>query len=480
MFKKINIVSEHLINLRILVSIFISFLICYLFYINIFIGGFLICVAMVFIAYFICPHKLLILFGIFLLVQNLIVAFLRIGLIQYFDEAFIILFFVFTIFRKIIKKERFITSPIDKPLIFLIILGGISSLVQGSTSIFVATVGLLLLIKGLLLFYIFANIDYDEKKLRSFLRVFLFVALFISVTGILGFIDPNGIGKILNVNPEYERLGFIPAQSFLGHPGGFATIIAIFSCFVMAHYLVTSRAKSLFLSLFLLVCLLLSLRRTSVFGLLLAIFLAVFFIKKRTIKPRTKKVFLIVFIIFLLFSSLLLVNLLKLFLKEYSDFNETARGMLTIAGVRIALDKFPLGSGFGTFGGWMSRMFYSPLYFQYRLSSREGLSPTNPSFLLDTFWTHILAEVGIIGFIFYVLIIISLFKICLKGQVVKKGRTFEIFSTGVFMLFILGLIESTKAVAFENSLFCYFYFGSLGIIFSLVNSQDHSEIKKNK
>lgn len=83
--------------------------------------------------------------------------------------------------------------------------------------------------------------------------------------------------------------------------------------------------------------------------------------------------------------------------------------------MKIAWDYFPFGAGFGTFGSWMSRAMYSPLYHTYGLSHVWGLSPGKTSFINDIFWPSILAETGIFGLLFYGLIIIGFLRICVQS-----------------------------------------------------------------
>ena len=71
--------------------------------------------------------------------------------------------------------------------------------------------------------------------------------------------------------------------------------------------------------------------------------------------------------------------------------------------MQIALDNCPIGTGFASFGsavtadsGW-----YSPLYFQYGISSVWGLSQEYSAFISDSFWPTVLGQSGWIGLIAY-------------------------------------------------------------------------------
>ncbi|MBX7500023.1 hypothetical protein K3181_01035 [Qipengyuania sp. YG27] len=88
----------------------------------------------------------------------------------------------------------------------------------------------------------------------------------------------------------------------------------------------------------------------------------------------------------------------------FGDFDRlrTVRVALYKYAPDIALNYFPFGSGWGTWGSSASRdVYYSPLYFKYGINSIHGGSIRDGSFLVDTFWPKILAEQGVVGFLIY-------------------------------------------------------------------------------
>jgi hypothetical protein len=87
---------------------------------------------------------------------------------------------------------------------------------------------------------------------------------------------------------------------------------------------------------------------------------------------------------------------------------ESARQMLYKAGARIALDHFPIGGGFGSFGSEASISDYSPLYSQYGLSGTYGFRPSAPIFLHDASWATVLGETGLAGLVGFVIAVAAL------------------------------------------------------------------------
>jgi len=129
-----------------------------------------------------------------------------------------------------------------------------------------------------------------------------------------------------------------------------------------------------------------------------------------------------IFILFFL-GTILFFALPNSFKGELSDkfnsyfFSEKAatvpRNALYTTSYAIASEKFPFGSGVGTFGSFYVVKRYSDVYFEYGLDKVWGLGPESAgdykkygerSFLLDTYWSSIIGELGFIGFICYFLI----------------------------------------------------------------------------
>lgn len=95
--------------------------------------------------------------------------------------------------------------------------------------------------------------------------------------------------------------------------------------------------------------------------------------------------------------------------KAFGGAIDSARYQLLTKSFEIAKDHFPLGSGFGTFASYYSGVRYSPLYKIYGLSTVNGLSMSNRSFMSDSFWPMILGQTGWLGCIAYIVALAMLF-----------------------------------------------------------------------
>lgn len=136
----------------------------------------------------------------------------------------------------------------------------------------------------------------------------------------------------------------------------------------------------------------------------------------------------------------------------------SARTLITRRGFEIAGDLFPFGSGFATYGTYMSGEYYSPLYYQYGLSTVWGLMPGHVAFVSDCFWPAAVAQFGYIGFAALLVMIVSMF---VSFNVDSKVKGIGFAARACIPLYLL--ILSTSDASFFN-FFGPFYALILGVI----------------
>ena len=132
-----------------------------------------------------------------------------------------------------------------------------------------------------------------------------------------------------------------------------------------------------------------------------------------------------------------------------------ARTLLYITGWRIARERFPLGSGFGRFGGYVSQLYYSPLYDQYGLSAVYGLSRDFPVYISDTYWPHILGEAGVLGALFFAALLLRMWHSCVRVARRASSESVKVLAMIAAMLLIEAVLESVVAPIFDNALQAY-------------------------
>lgn len=137
--------------------------------------------------------------------------------------------------------------------------------------------------------------------------------------------------------------------------------------------------------------------------------------------------------------------------KYYFKSTGFARSELNRVAVVLANRFFPLGSGFATYGSSITSGLsnYSPLYYEYGLSTVYGLEPGQTAFLSDTFWPIVIGQFGWLGFVMYCLTIGFLCRWAYNFASSKGQRL------AVVLCFVFLLISSTAESAFfhPNAIF---------------------------
>ncbi len=115
--------------------------------------------------------------------------------------------------------------------------------------------------------------------------------------------------------------------------------------------------------------------------------------------------------------------------------SRTPRYALVRGGIRTFLHYFPLGSGFGTYGSYAARKYYSPLYYQYGFTHVWGLSPRYNSLLTDNYWPSVMAQLGLIGLVLMVLLLAAIVRFALR---VTQDQPYERLAalTGLICVYV--------------------------------------------
>jgi len=417
---------------------------------------------------------ILLIFGIFLLLEPLITLNLEninstvaLG-VKRLPEALIVSFFVLITIQQIIKQKPFVKSKFYLPLLVFILLG-VASSIRENVSPLVTGSGLFLMIQGFLLFMIMSHLDYKEADIKRWFHTFLCVGIVIFLLGLVDLSFTRQFRNLFNIEYTEYRFGILSVQSVFLHPGTFGRIMAMLGLYCLAFFSTLHHRKYLFLSFLFFAGVLLSARLKPVIGILGAILVVSTIISGRYSKRLA--VGFVVLGLILSISVVLFPNEIIGFMMERTesfivnpDPQENARLALYEASFKIARDYFPLGVGLGRFGGWISTLYYSPIYHKYNLNSIYGLGPGPTTFTMDTHWPHILGEVGVFGLILYVLVIFYLARITLSCFRRMDSLFLKAFSLALLMVLIENCLEAFANPAFQSSMGCYFTFGAIGML----------------
>lgn len=186
---------------------------------------------------------------------------------------------------------------------------------------------------------------------------------------------------------------------------------------------------------------------------------------EKTTKLKKKKVLPIIIVL----GVALYVIFIDRFRIYLSWGMTSARLALYVVCIKIAIDFFPLGSGFGTFGSFLSGKYYSNIYTMYGLSHVQGLRIDQYNYISDTFWPWVIGQYGFIGGILYIYLIIGF----IKRQFMQIKSYDKI--VGFFVLWMYVLLASMMEAFFTNATGV-----ALALILSLLIGTDTDNKNQNR
>ncbi len=270
------------------------------------------------------------------------------------------------------------------------------------------------------------------------------------------------------------------ASGFFNHPaifGGFTSLLVIY---YSQYYSAERKPEYLFYGAVALLLLISSMQRQEIVAVIIVISA---FALKQSGSMNAKMImgikiafFLCLFLFMLLyffpdFQQYLLVQyeLLKI---EEGLYSSHPRGRMYFTSFDIANNYFPLGVGFGNFGGFAASLFDSDIYHQYSFESAYWFK--RREFLNDTYWPQVIAESGWLGMLFHLLSIFSLILFA-NGRINHKASTpLQIVQLKIFVLSIVFLlITSLSTPIFKITLLLFMAFlGSARILDSEVDNNE--------
>jgi hypothetical protein len=150
-----------------------------------------------------------------------------------------------------------------------------------------------------------------------------------------------------------------------------------------------------------------------------------------------------------------------------TNSDSIARSAMYIVSGQIAVDRFPFGSGMGSFASIPSVSgTYSRVYYDYGLDQVWGLTPyavdKGMSFLLDTYWAHIVGELGLVGTAIFLTLWFLPARVALAARRLSAGRR-----TQGLILFLLAIsavttVEGLALYLAENASFIIIHAGLAG------------------
>ncbi len=315
-----------------------------------------------------------------------------IHIFSYYDEAIAIVGFVALFFTRRYDKDEL---KILLAGMVLVVFSLLSNLIFKYQKISVAILDAFLNVKFWLALFLgmrsakYFQIERHRKLVSTLVKkiVILFVTLF-------------ALDNLFGIFTPIIREGLRSTHLFYWQP---TYLVAYCVWMIMILISLDNKKRTLKYLFFLLLLMCTTYRSKAIAAV--ALFVAIYYLSF----IRRKKVTTKTFLVFL--PAIILIGWEQIYWYFFSPIRlDSARNVLTIVAFKIACEKFPFGSGFGTFASRLSGIYYSPLYDLYGISSVNGLNRADYGYISDSFWPMIIGQCGFIGLMLFIIMLSILYK----------------------------------------------------------------------
>ena len=443
--------------------------------------------AILLIAYLRMPKPTLLAFALFVLFYDTLARWLGPS-VRTIDEAVIPGLVLLSLWRTRPWQRGLIEPVRDGAMAVVVVLAVVASLVN-AVPVNLWLISLFLMLKGVVFLYIVIWHDWDDRDVRQASLAVLAIGVVVLALGFAEALNPQAFRQLLNLPPVIDVRGQLPGiESIFVFPVLFSWFMAFVAMFLFSHYVVLRRLWLLLAALLFGAGLFLSGRRRAIVGLGVALVGGLVAQLRMGVSRRALvRLWLPVGVVALVLAIVFLPGLKGLYDQTVREWlyapappapqepgptgieyvNGNPRLLLYETSLKIAAAEFPLGAGLGQFGSPMSRVEFSPLYQQYGLDRIWGLTPEFPAYINDTFWPHILGEIGVLGVVAYVIFLVALGWSVWRSTRLVVAPYLHAFCLGAWMVFLHALVESLASSMYESPPRIYLAFGAIGIALAL-------------
>lgn len=404
-----------------------------------------------------------------LLFQDSFSEIIKLSVINYIDELFIVFYFLYALFK---SKGRIpkVALNILIGTILLFFLGVVFCLINSSYNMFSLIMGGFLIIKFFVLLSAIIIKPLEDSTRENIVKSIKILGVISIITGVINLIFPYIWADLINYTYVYKRMGLTSVMGLFVHAGQYGWFMVFVSIIYLSEYKsgINNRGNKLFIIYS--IAAILSLKVKVIISIFIIFFAYTYIVDNK--KINIKQVVLLIFvglIIMICFGDLISYTY-----KQYFTVNEggtSARYALLNGSLEIMKDYFPFGVGFSKFASFYAAQNYSEYYFIYGLSKVYGLQYGNVFFGTDTFWPIIFGETGFIGTVIYISMLVYLIKnmkiSIRKSRYIEKQYLYAVLGAFVF---IQALIESTGEPIFNSSPQNIFIAISVGTSISIIRS----------
>jgi len=330
------------------------------------------------------------------------------------------------------------------PLVFVV--AGVLSSVTHWVGVKPALLGLVLASKFFGFLALVLSVPWEEKDGERLIRGVAWAVPVLLVTGLIGYLMADFTARhflATEGDTEYTRGGVTPFMVPFINPTLYGWAMAVGTLAWFALFIERRSRLGLVGVLGGAVGVVLSLKRRPLIGIPLAVLSGVVALSGRQ-RRRLLVAAAVLMAVGVWFGAGLIRVTIDDLVRNYFDpvaREQTARGATIAVSILLAQRAFPLGQGFGSFGGYAAQYYYSGVYDEFGMSHIYGLSPDAPYYLTDTYWPHILGEAGVIGTL---AMLCSLYYLWKKSRQIYQDRS---QSDSIRLTALFGSLVLVEAIA---------------------------------
>jgi hypothetical protein len=319
------------------------------------------------------------------------------------DELLVLLLLVLTIARALQRSTPLPPMRFVAPGAIFAAFGVLGALFN-NVPVIVCLLGLWLGLKLWTMVGITLFLPWKREDIKRVYVAFTRVGLVVAAVGLADYMTHEAVSRALGTSIyEAGHTGYRAeaVHSIFPHPGEYSLFMSMLFAVTFVRFAMTRSRSDLLLAFVFAGSVMLSLRLKGVLSL--AVVVVIVMLVQAVMNNRGAITILLVGVLMVIGIYSVDGNVVAKQVATYASSETSARSRLYSTGELIAKEHFPLGVGFGRYGSYPSRLFYSPVYYKYGLNTVYGLAKTGPDFIDDTSWPSVIGEAGYGGFVAYLL-----------------------------------------------------------------------------
>lgn len=385
-------------------------------------------------------------------------------------DGLLVLALLWTAVENLMRRRRPVLSlgVIGAGLVGFTTLSLISTFVN-AVPLHVAALGILSTLHGVIIFLVITNIGVTARDVHRFVFVALAVMSLASLVGVLQVVPHSPAWVIGGVRIAGSG-GLMRVDGPFDHPNSLADYLALtapIGLMLLAFGGVRGSERT-WLTVgtgLMLVATLLTLAREA----WISYFVAVIFMGV-TVERRLLRLFLNYAV-----PPLLLLTLVAL--PFFSSINRSDSGSQRLTLLMLTLPLITshlwLGVGPGMFGGHVALVTNTPLYAQYHLLNHFYGTGNQ----IDQFWTHLLAEAGILGLVAYGSMVATCFVVGRRAYRRSVTPRRKAMLLGLLWAVPAAVVVSLVSALLEDGPGTTLFWGLMGMLVVLSTAPEESPVK---